>query len=226
MKLNESTIKNLKSLAELNPRLFIKKGNVQKNLKEDKTVFAQFKLEDEFPMSFRIYDLNKFIGNIELLNNPEIDFHDTYCEIKDDECIISYKYAAEGLVQELTTKELVLTDPDVTFNLNEKLLAKILKISTINGFEYITIEVADSVLSLVGMNDSKSGDGSGSDSVRIIIDSSYKCDDFKIVCKIENLKNIIMDSYAVTAKRDAFAVFENESKTKKYLVVTERGRSS
>jgi len=28
MKLNESTIKNLKSLAELNPRLFIKKGNV------------------------------------------------------------------------------------------------------------------------------------------------------------------------------------------------------
>jgi len=74
MNLNERTLSVLKNFATINSGIVIRKGNVQKTINPEQTILVEATLDDAFPETFGIYDLNQFLGNVTTLNNPSLSF--------------------------------------------------------------------------------------------------------------------------------------------------------
>ena len=83
MQLNENTLTILKNFAGINPNIVIESGNVLKTITEAKNVLAQAKLDQEFPSSMGIYDLNEFLAVLGLVDSPTLDFTDDYVIVND-----------------------------------------------------------------------------------------------------------------------------------------------
>ena len=83
MQLNENTLTVLKNFAGINPNIVIESGNVLKTITEAKNVLAQAKLDQEFPSSMGIYDLNEFLAVLGLVDSPTLDFTDDYVIVND-----------------------------------------------------------------------------------------------------------------------------------------------
>lgn len=87
MKISKETINVLKNFSKISPNIFIEQGakNI-KTVKSNYTVFANCNIDEDFPCSIGIYDLQEFLSVIQIQGDSEkVDF-----DFQDNKCIMNF----------------------------------------------------------------------------------------------------------------------------------------
>ena len=217
MKMNERTLTVLKNFASINSGLVLRPGKIQKTVSPENTILVEAQLENEFSHTFGIYDLNQFLGNVTTLNNAEMTFSDTSVLMNDGDLELNYYSCSPNLVNSPPEgKELVMKDPDVSFNLSYNTLQKLLRLAAMNDLSNLTVMGKNGGI-YIKTHEAKD-DTSNFASSKI---GEYQGDDFSVMFKVENLK-LIPDDYTVQIKIGGFTCWTNKDSTLKYFIALEK----
>jgi len=215
MKLSENTMNVLKNFSSINDGLVLQKGTKQRTMAPDQTVLIEATLSDDFPEQFGIYELNKFIGNITTLNDPELTFGKDSVIMQDSDIRLNWYSCSPSLIVSPPDKELVIKKIDVAFDLTADLLKKILRLSLMNNLSNITLIGKDGELRL--QTHEKKNDTSNFAYTKI---ADYDGKDFTVSFKADKFK-MIPDDYHVEVSIGTFAKFTNKSGTLNYYIAQE-----
>jgi len=217
MKLTDRTLSVMKNFAGINSGIVLRKGNIQKTISPEQTILVEAHLEDDFPDTFGVYDLNQFLGNVSALNGPELEFTSDVVKMNDGEIELNYHACSPNLIiSPPEGKDLVMKSPDLTFALSQASLNKILKIGAMNNLPNISI-IGNKDGLFVRSHELKN-DTSNFANMRI---SDHNGEDFIVTFKTENLR-LIPDNYDVQIKIGGFSCWTNTSKTLKYFIAMEK----
>lgn len=186
MILSNETVNVLKNFASVNQGLLFKKGTRLRSLSVLKNIFVVADITDEIPREFAIYDLNEFLGTLSLFSNPEVDYKEDHIAISEGKSKVKYFYSSPAVVVSPPDKDIVLTDPKLTFELTEANITQIQKASATLKLKELSIKPGK----LTALNS-----GGVGNQITIDIDTTGDGTDEKLV-KIENLK-LIEGSYNV-----------------------------
>ena len=84
MKVSDRTTNLLKNYANINQSIEFREGKLLKTVSPLNTILASVEVEEEFPKTFPIYELNRFLGTLSLFNDPELNFDENGVSINDD----------------------------------------------------------------------------------------------------------------------------------------------
>lgn len=220
MKLSTNSIEILKSFSVINPGIILKKGRVQRTLCSEKVILAEVELEESFPVNFPVHDLNIFLANISLMNNPELTFteNNVIMRSENDDWELDYEASSASVIHAPPDKDLVMDKVDVRLNMTSDTIQKIARISQINTWGHLTISGKKGVLKIITNDNANAGGGHASRPL-----SKYEGDDFSATFKVSNLK-VIPDDYDVEIMLNGFAKFVSKNKPIKYFISLEAAK--
>lgn len=216
MKLSDFAMTVLKNFSSINSGVVLQPGTVQKTMSPEKSILVEAEFEDALPCQFGIYDLNQFLGNVSTLDNPDLDFSEKVLSMKNDSFTLNYYSCSPELIITPPNKELVMSNPDVTFELSNTILAKLLRIAAMNALPNLSIVGKAGDLTLV-VND-RSNDLSNSATTKL---GDWSGEDFVATFKTDNLK-LIPDDYNVELKFKGFTKFTSTTRKLTYFVALEQ----
>ncbi len=195
MKLTENTIQILKNFAGINPNIVINKGSVIKTMAEAKNVLATATIEDEFPSTFGIYDLNEFLGVLNLLDSPTFTPDAGFATISDGTGRQKIKYYfTDPEMLTTPTRDIKMPEPEIKFILDNATLSKLKSAAGVLGHNEVAIEPSGSALALTIL----SSENKTSNTYSIQVPGDFNNQDkFKLVMSINNLKKIVPTNYEV-----------------------------
>jgi hypothetical protein len=218
MKLSENTIDILRNFSLINSSILLKPGNFLKTVSPTTTILAQIEVAEDFPVTFGIYDLQRFLENLRNMENPTLTFgkDGKYVEIEDSLMRIKYYACSPSTIIAPPDKKLELKRRDVEFSLSSNILGKITKFSHINDLRHISIVGKDNKLFIVAHD--RGNDTSNSIEVYL---KDWSDDSFIATFKRENLISLLTADYDVAIMIDGFAQFINKNKKLKYDIALE-----
>jgi hypothetical protein len=206
MKLSQSTIQTLKTFTTINTGVVLKPGRVQRTISADVKIMLEVELEDSFDVQFPIYSLSTFLANLSNLKDPDLEFNEKFVTMKDDTFSIKLYSCDPNLIRTPPDKDLVLADPDVTFDISGEIISKMTKFISTNGFSHISFIGENGELRI--HTHERENDTTDSVSSKITdytgpnVSFHFVADHFKI----------IPDDYEVSIKSKAFAKFKSKTK--------------
>jgi hypothetical protein len=215
MKLSEFTLEVLKNFSTINSGVVLKSGNVQRTISPEKTVLAEAEVTENVPNDFGIYDLNQFLGNVTTLDNPELEFNGKTIVMADELFSLTYRSCEPSLVNTPPDKKLELGKSDVTLDISNSSMSKLLKLAAMNGLPNLSIIGKDGNLSV--MVHERANDASNSVVTQI---EKYSGEDFMATFKVENLK-MLPDDYSVEVKLGAFSKWTSKTRKLHYFIALE-----
>lgn len=215
MQLSERTISILKNFATINDSLLFNAGSTQRTIDSADTIQCDATIDEEFPMSFGIYDLRTFLANIAALKNPDITFGPSFLTITDGTIKIDYFYASPKTIKSPSDGTINLGEPDLKFTLTNQAFQRLVKIADLNGLFLVKV---------IGKNGEiimRATDNTDTSNVVDMKVDSYDGDDFEVTFAIDNLK-LLPDDYVISLYIGALGIFENSSNTLKYYITLDQ----
>ena len=218
MKLSETTLNVLKNFSTINTGLSVKTGNTIRTISKQQNVLAKATVSENFDKEFVIYDLNRFLGTLTSLNDPDITINSDkkVITIKSGASKTIYGLSDEAMIVAPPTKELKVENAEVNFELSKDNLSQILKMSGVLGLPNIAV-VGDGKKIHASTLDAKNDQ---CDNFSIEVGSTE--DTFKFIFTTENLKMIPGD-YDVAISSKGISHFKSKSSPVEYWVATEAG---
>jgi len=213
MKLSKTTVNLLRNFASINTNLLIRPGNQLMTVSANKTAFASAEVEEEFDVTFGIYDLSEFLGVLSIFENPELTFTDRALTISDGKNHIRYMPAdAEVLISPKKEPKFSAT-PEAEFILTSQHLTQIIKASSVLKVPFVTFKGdGTKIVALVH-------DKSNPNTNQFSIDVETDCDStFDMHIKVDSLK-MMPEEYKVMISSAKVCKFIGDKKT--YLVTGE-----
>jgi hypothetical protein len=214
MKISESTFDVLKNFSTINQSLAFKQGNVIRTVSESKTILAQAKVEESFPVDFAIYELNQFLGLASLFESADYDFGSAQVAISEGTAKANYTYADPSMITTPPEKNITLPSTEVSFDMFKADLKQILNGANQLGLPEVVVRGKDGVISLVA-TDTKNP--SSNEFARTMGETDAT---FQFIFKTENMK-FIPNDYRVEISAKGIAQFT--STNVQYWVATESG---
>jgi len=208
MQLNDSTIQVLKNFAQINPNIVIDKGKTIKTIAEAKNVYACATISDEFQSRFGIYDLNEFLGVLNLVDQPKFVPDVGHAIISDGSGRSKIKYYfTDPEMLTTATREPKMPPADISFRLDAETLSRVKSAAGALGHNEIAISPNDGVLSITVFD----SENSTSNTFSIDIPGKYPSDaNFNLIYNINNLKKIIPTTYNVDISSKLISHFQSE----------------
>lgn len=206
MTLHNETLNMLQAFAEINPSAFFRKGEIQRTWNESKTVVAKYRIPEEFPTDFAIYDLRKFLGAINVVENPEFDFKDEYVVIKNSRQQLKYVYADASMINIPKDKDLNVSNPVAEFSITKTDFKTLLKALSALKQDDIAFVAKDGKLTVSVIDkDNKNGD-------TFSIELGETDHEFNLIFQSKNLL-IAPNDYNVALYEAKLAEFKNDNET-------------
>jgi hypothetical protein len=201
MELNDKTLAVLKNYATINPNVVINEGNVLKTISEAKNVLSSAELDDTFPKTFGIYDLNEFLNVLSLVDSPNLKFEDNYVLVSDGSGRTRIKYFYSDIdMLTVPSKDIIMPEAEVSFSFDRETLSRVKRAASVLGHTELSVSVINNVLSLS------------------VVDQN---ENFNYVFNISNLK-MIDDDYRVDISSKLISHFVNEQSGIQYWVALEK----
>lgn len=216
MKLSNETLTVLKNFASINSGIEFKEGNKLVTISSTKTILAKATLQDSFPQTFCIHDLNQFLSVHSLGKDTELDFDDMNVVFKSGRSKTKYRKTAKNMIVAPPEKELKLPSIDAAFKLTSEDLAQILKNAAVLQSPNIAFESDGSKVS-ISVFDAKD-DAAHTNTTEIGDDANQK--PFKAVFLTENFK-MIPGSYHVEVSKAGLSSFVSENGELQYFIAIE-----
>ena len=141
MKLSENTVGFLKNYANINQSLEFREGKLLRTVSPLNTILASVEINEDFPKTFPIYELNRFLGTLSLFNDPELDFTDNGVSIKDSNHEATYRYCgSSSMFQTPPEKDISFPEADVEFELSQDVFKKTINAANTLGLPEVVIE--------------------------------------------------------------------------------------
>ena len=217
MKVSERTTNLLKNYASINQSIEFREGNILKTVSPLNTILASVEIEEEFPQTFPIYELNRFLGTLSLFNNPELDFTDNGVNITDDNHKAIYRYCgSSSMFQTPPDKDITFPDAEVNFKLSQDQFKKTINAANTLGLPEIVVEGNGSEILFVV---SDTGNPS-SDRFSTKVGTTDKT--FCMIFKTENLNKIMEGTYDVSLSSKRISHFKREGDSLQYWIALEQ----
>jgi len=214
MKISDSTFDVLKNFSTINQSLAFKKGSTIRTVSEQKTILAQAKVEESFPVDFAIYELNQFLGLSSLFEDADFDFGQSQVTLKEGSAKANYTYADPSMITTPPEKNLELSSVEVNFNMSKDDFRQVLNGANQLGLPEVVVRGENGYINLVA-TDTKNP--TSNEFSRVVGESGAS---FQFIFKTENLK-FIQNDYKVEISKSGIAHFKSESVD--YWVATEAG---
>ncbi len=225
MQLNDNTMNVLKNFATINPNIVVNSGNTVKTITEAKNVLGQAKLDQDFPRTIGIYDLNEFLTACNLVDSPTLEFEEgnDYCVIRDTSGRSKVKYFFSD-IDILTTpaKDITMPPGEVTFKLDNDTLNRLRKASAAFGHNELSISGTENGVLSLSIIDSKN---STSNAFSIDVSGEYDKSGFNYVLNIANLK-IVPGDYDVSISSKLISHFKNCDSNIDYWIALEKSSTT
>ena len=216
MKISDNTFDVLKNFSTINQSLAFKQGSTIRTVSEQKTILAQAKIEEAFPVDFAIYELNQFLGLSSLFEDADFDFGDRQVTLKEGTAKANYTYADPSMITTPPEKNIELPSVEVQFNMESADLRQILNGASQLGLPEVVVRGDGTKIELVA-TDTKNP--TSNEFSRTMGEHGAK---FQFIFKVENLK-FIPNDYRVEISKQGIAHFKSENV--QYWVATESGSS-
>ena len=217
MKVSERTINLLKNYANINQSIEFREGNVLKTVSPLNTILASVEVEEVFSKTFPIYELSRFLGTLNLFNNPELDFTDNGVSITDDKHEATYRYCgSSSMFQTPPDKDITFPDAEINFDLSQEQFKKTINAANTLGLPEIVVEGDGSEIRLLV---SDTGNVS-SDNFSTKVGSTDKT--FHMIFKTENFSTIAEGAYNISLSSKRISHFKREGDSLQYWIALEQ----
>lgn len=219
MKLTQQTVNILKNFAAINSGIWINKGSVLTTCSPQKTILATAEIDDNFPVEFGIYDLNRLLGVLSLhKDGAEFDFdtHNVLIGGKSGRSSTKYRFTDKKMLTLPPDRKIAIPSNEVQFVLEEDDYNWVMNAAKVLQSPHIAVKSDGGKIFLVSF-DAK--DNSASTQALEIADGNG--DTFELIFKTDELNKIIPDAYNVTISKQMIAYLETENKKLSYLIALE-----
>ena len=217
MKVSERTINLLKNYANINQSIEFREGNVLKTVSPLNTILASVEVEEVFSRTFPIYELSRFLGTLDLFNNPELDFTDNGVSITDDKHEATYRYCgSSSMFQTPPDKDITFPDAEINFDLSQEQFKKTINAANTLGLPEVVVEGNGTEIRLLV---SDTGNVS-SDNFSTKVGSTDKT--FHMIFKTENFSTIAEGAYNISLSSKRISHFKREGDSLQYWIALEQ----
>jgi len=217
MKVSDRTTNLLKNYANINQSLEFRAGKVLRTVSPLNTILASVEIEEDFPQTFPIYELGRFLGTLDLFNNPELDFTDNGVSITDDNHEATYRYCgSSSMFQTPPEKDITFPDAEINFELTQEQFRKTINAANTLGLPEVIVEGNGTDIQLVV---SDTGNVS-SDIFSTKVGATDKT--FRMIFKTENLNKIMEGAYNVSLSSKRISHFKREGDSLQYWIALEQ----
>ena len=221
MQLSDTTLQVLKNFSTINPNIVMTKGQIIRTMSEAKNIVASAELSEELPRDVGIYDLNEFLGVINLVDQPRIRFEENNALIGDSTGRVEIKYYySDPDILTSTSKDINMPEADVEFILDNDTINRLRRAASALGHTQLSIASNNNVitLSIVDIENTTSNTYS------IDVDGEFQNSNFNFIININNLKMLPGD-YNVKLSKKLISQFTNTTLNVKYWIAMEKTSS-
>ncbi len=216
MKISDSTLEVLTNFSSINNGITVQVGNEIKTISPMKNIFGKATIEDNFTSEFSVYDLPEFLATISLLgNDAEFDFGSNSVNISGNGASATYNYAESSMIIAPPEKDITMPNPEIVFDMNDDLLSKLKKASSVLSLPDLVLESDGNVVSL-SVRDKKNP--TSNQFTEVIADGDGQS--YSMNFKMENIK-IVDDEYTVYVSSKGLAQFVAKNKGLEYFIALE-----
>jgi len=214
MKISDSTFDVLKNFSSINQSLAFKTGNVIRTVSEQKTILAQAKVNESFPVDFAIYELNQFLGLSSLFEDADFEFGESRVTLKEGSATANYTYADPSMITTPPEKNIDLPSTDVSFDMSKDDFRQVMNGANQLGLPEVVVRGEGGTITLVA-TDTKNP--TTNEFSRVVGEHGAE---FQFIFKTENFK-FIQNDYQVEISSKGIGHFKSNSV--EYWVATETG---
>lgn len=205
MQISKTTIDMLKNFATINQSIVINPGNKISTVSPQKSILAHADVEEDFPQTFGIYDLNRFLNVLSLVPDGELEFSENAVSIVSGKTKAQYNFADPSVITTPPKKKVALGTVDIEFTLKPDDLRSVLKAAGVYQLPEIAITSDGEKISLCAIDSNVQS----SDTLSIDVGDNPNGATYRIVFKVENIR-LMSRSYEVKASRKGLAHFATE----------------
>ena len=217
MKVSERTTNLLKNYANINQSIEFREGKILKTVSPLNTILASVEVEEEFPRTFPIYELNRFLGTLSLFNDPVLHLDESGVTIADDKHSAIYRYCgSSSMFQTPPEKNISFPDPEVQFELSHQQFKTTINAANTLGLPEVVVESNNGEIELVV---SDTGNAS-SDRFSSTVGKTDKT--FRMIFKTENLNKIMEGDYVVALSSKRISHFRRTADSLQYWIALEQ----
>lgn len=214
MKISDTTFGILKNYSSINQNILVRQGSVLSTVSEGKNILSRAVVSEVFPREFAIYDLTNMINVLNIWDNVDVEFQDSYIKVQNDKKKFRYNYADPSVVTAAPDKELEI-DPFFTFELSQSDVAMIQKAGSILAAPTLSIIGENGNVKISVSDPAVSGSNAYTEELSVTTDVDFDCR-----LKIENLK-VIPGDYTVALGKKKAMHFRNKSVDLQYWLAME-----
>ena len=216
MKVSDQTLEVLKNFSEINTNILVKPGSELSTISTMKNILAKATITESFDKQFAIYDLSELLGIVSAFDKPDLDMtNEKYMTVNSEgsKSKAKYYYSDESVVV-APQKDVVMPDAEVSFELKNEILSKLMKMSAIMKLPDLSLVGKKGQDLILKVHDKKNSANSYEEPV------GTANADFVFNFKIENSK-IVPGDYDVAVSSKSISHFKNKTKPVEYWIALE-----
>ena len=217
MKISDQTLEVLKNFSEINTNILVKPGSELSTISTMKNILAKATISEAFDKKFAIYDLSELLGIVSAIDKPDIDMaNEKFMTVGSEgsKSKAKYFFSDESVVVS-PQKDVIMPDAEVTFQLKNDILAKLMKMAAIMKLPDLSLVGKKGQDVILKVHDKKNSANSYEEFV-----GTEAAADFTFNFKIENLK-IVSGDYDVAVSSKSISHFKNKVKPIEYWIALE-----
>jgi hypothetical protein len=214
--LSQTTLNILKNFATINNGIIIKKGNTLRTISNAENILAAANVEESFPQTFAIYDLNQFLAGLSLFDAPSLVFDNAdYVTIKDGRCRVKYYFSdPEITLKTAPDKSVKYPGSDIQFTLSASNIAAIQKATGIYKLPDLNISSDEEIVLSVRDNEV-----STSNTYDIIVPGTFE-GTHSLDLKVENIR-LLQGDYQVGVSKHHISEWKHLNLDLTYYIALE-----
>ena len=211
MKLTAETIAILKNYATINQNIQFKEGNELSTISPQKNILTKAEITETIPKTFAIYDLNRLLGALSRLNDPDLSIGTDQLTAGN----LKYTFAEAAMLVLPPEKKLEVPNPEIEFQMSKDDFESCVGMAQVLSLPELIVEGDGTTISLVAIDTSLPS----SDKFPVEVGTTDK--EFKMVFKIENMK-LLSGDYRVAISSKGIGEFTHKTSKIEYWIATEQ----
>lgn len=214
--LSQTTLNILKNFATINASIVITKGNVLRTISNAENIVASAVVEETFPQTFAIYDLNQFLSGMSLFDNPVLVFDNSdYVTIQGGRSRTKYYFSdPEITLKTSPNKKVNYPGSDIQFNLTASDISGIQKAKAIYDIPDLNITTKEEIVLFV-----KNNEDTGSNTYELIVPGTFE-GEHCLKIKVDNIR-LLTGDYSVGVSKQYITEWKNLNLDLTYYVALE-----
>lgn len=126
MKISSETLAILQNYGNIQSNMVFHPGKPLRTMTKARNILAKTTVQEEWPVTFGLYDVSDFLNHLNLIEDPEVDITPEKINIYNEDMRIEY-YCTDPseLVAPPVDKEITLPSNDVSFTLERSVLSRL-----------------------------------------------------------------------------------------------------